>query len=335
VTPEAIVLGVIVLAVTCYALFGGADFGAGVWEFSTRLKGGQKERALIYRAIGPVWEANHVWLIFVLVGLWTGFPIAFAALCRALWLPLFLALLGIVFRGAAFAFRSYAQDADQRLLWEWVFAAASVFAPFFLGASVGALASGTLAVDASGGYSGSTLTGWLSLTSFFAGLFAVAACGHLAAVYLTREAHQTGDVELTELWRRRALGAGLAMGLLSWVGLGVVATDAPALWEGFRARAVPLVFLSALGGFGSLGALAARRYLLATGAAALALGAVVWGWAAAQYPFLIPPAVTIEAAKAPDSVLWPTIWIVAAGSVLLVPALGYLFWLFKTSESGD
>ena len=125
------------------------------------------------------------------------------------------------------------------------------------------------------------------------------------------------------------------MGLLSWVGLGVVATDAPALWEGFRARAVPLVFLSALGGVGSLGALAARRYLLATGAAALALGAVVWGWAAAQYPFLIPPAVTIEAATAPDSVLWPTIWIVAAGSVLLVPALGYLFWLFKTSESGD
>lgn len=330
--PETLVLGVLVLAVTLYALLGGADFGAGVWELATGLRAGSKERALSYRAIGPVWEANHVWLIFLLVGLWTAFPPAFAALCRALWLPLFLALAGIVFRGAAYAFRSAAEGREQRQRWEAVFALASTLTPLFLGAAAGALARGDLGLAADGSFDGSTLTGWVSATAVFAGLFAVATCGYLAAVYLVREATLAGEDELAELWRRRALGAGVAMGALSWIGLAVVAFDADRLWAAFRARALPLVVLAGAGGVGSLAALARRRAGLAVAGAGLAVTAVIGGWAVAQHPLLVPP-LTIEATKAPDVVLWTMVWFVAGGLVLLVPALGTLFWLFKTAPN--
>ncbi|HET6201494.1 MAG TPA: cytochrome d ubiquinol oxidase subunit II [Planctomycetota bacterium] len=329
-SPEVVVLGATLVALTLYALLGGADFGAGIWEFNTALHVSPRERALLRRAIGPVWEANHVWLIFVLVALFTAFPLAFAAVCRALWLPLLLGLLGIVFRGAAFAFRSVpSPDEPRPFHWETLFALASTAAPFFLGASAWAIASGRLDVDRSGGHGGDPLLGWLNPMSIFGAFFAVATCAYLAAVYLARDARREEGVELAELWRRRALVAGAWMGLLSAAGLALVATAAPVLWEGFRGRAAPVVLVSGLGGLSSLGFLLARRETAAVVGAATAVGGVVLGWGVAQYPAIVPPSLTVEGTKAPEAVLRPLAIGMAAGAALLVPSLGFLFYLFK------
>lgn len=328
--PELIALGTILVGLTLYALLGGADFGAGVWECNTVLQAPEKERTLIYRAIGPVWEANHVWLIFVLVGLQTAFPPAFAAVGRALWLPLLFALVGIVFRGVGFAFRSYAAGAvRQQALWGAVFALASTAAPFFLGAACGAIASGQLAVTPQGDYTGNYVTGWLSPLSIFTAFFAVGVCAYLAAVYLTREAAQDDDLPLVALWRRRALATGAWMGILAMAGLAMVATDAPLLWAGFRERAWPLVGMSIAGGLFSLWALLQWHFTAAVLGAGVAVAAVVWGWGVAQYPAIIPPLLTIAAAKGPDTVLWVMLWGILAGTVFLLPSLVYLFALFK------
>jgi cytochrome d ubiquinol oxidase subunit II len=332
--PELLLLSVLLVGVVLYALTGGADFGAGVWELALGPDCEPRERALIHQAIGPVWEANHVWLIFVLVGLWTAFPIAFAAMCQALFVPLLLALAGIVFRGAAFAFRTYA-DEDARRTWEWVFALASCAAPFFLGACAGALATGKLEITPEGRYEGSVLTGWLSVTSVYCAFFGVALCAYLASTYLTREAVNAGESELVERWRKRAMANGAFVGVLAAVGLVVMATDAPWLWRGFQARAWPLVATSVVAGVGSLILVARRAYTPAMAASATATATVVLGWAVAQYPAVIPPAITIEAAKAPEGVLWAVIGCLVGGAILLFPALGYLLYLFKSSPEPE
>lgn len=333
---ETAIAGIMMLAVTAYAILAGADFGAGIWEFNTALRAPRRERELLYHAIGPVWEANHVWLIFVLVGLWTAFPPAFAAISRALWIPLLLALVGIVFRGVGFAFRSYAAGAvRQQEVWGAVFALASIAAPFFLGAGAGAVASGRLAVRADGGYSGDFVTGWIGPMSLFSAVFGVGICAYLAAVYLTREAAMSRQKDLEETWRSRSLATGAWMGLLAAVGLILASSEVPALRQGFRDRAWPLVGVSVASGVGSLAMLVARRYTLAAAGAAGAVAAVVWGWGVAQYPALVPPAVTVENAKAPATVLRAMLWGIAGGAVLLVPSLGYLFYLFKGKRPPD
>ena len=328
--PDVILLGVMTLGITLYALMGGADFGAGVWEFNTALRAPERERDLIYRAIGPVWEANHVWLIFVVVGLFAGFPDAFSAICRALWVPLLLALVGIVFRGVGFAFRSYASDSlPEKTLWGAVFAFASTGAPFFLGASLGAILSGELEVTPSGGYTGNHLTGWVTSLSVFSAFFAVGVCAYLAAVYLTREAHLAADLPLRKKWRLRAMATGMWMGLLSIIGLGLMAADAPRLWEGFTTRAWPLIGGSVAAGGFSLWALWRERFTGAAIGAALAVGSVVVGAGVALYPDLVPPVITIESARAPREVLWALVISIIAGAIILTPALVYLMLLFK------
>lgn len=331
--PEAILLIILWLALTFYVLFGGADFGAGIWEVNTALLSSEKERALLYRAIGPVWEANHVWLIFFLVCLFAGFPVVFAALCRALWLPLLLALTGIVFRGSAYAFRSHAVDAPrQRAIWGALFALASAAAPFFLGASAGAVASGRLVFTPEGQYQGDVLTGWVSPLAMFNGFFTVGVCAFLAAVYLTREARQEGDDDLTQLWRQRALATGVWMGILSFAGLVFLASESPALWEGFRERATPLVAIALGTGMLALFALWMERFTVAIASACTTVTCVLWGWAVAQYPVLLPPSLTAQQAQSPDTVLWAMIASIAAGTVLLAPSLWWLIVLFKGQE---
>lgn len=335
-TPEIVALALIVTGLTVYALFAGADFGAGIWEVNTALLATPKERALLFGAIGPVWEANHVWLIFVLVMLFGAFPPAFAAVCQALWVPLALALAGIVFRGVGFAFRSYsAGAARQQFAWEILFAVGSAAAPFFLGASIGAIASGALDVAPDGSFDGNYLTGWISPLALFMGFFVVGTCAFLAAVYLAREASAQGDPELVLVWRQRALATGIWMGVLALAGVVYVALDAPLLWEGFRQRSWPLVAGSVVAGFVSLESLVRHRFRAAAVGAATAVVAVIWGWAVAQYPFVVPPAITIDQAKAPAQVLWYLIATAGAGALLLVPALGYLLYLFKVGRQRD
>jgi cytochrome d ubiquinol oxidase subunit II len=277
-----------------------------------------------------VWEANHVWLVFVLVILLNGFPTAYAALSRALWLPLLLALCGIVFRGAGYVFRSYGRgSAQEQTLWEGVFALASTAAPLFLGASVGAVASGKLAIAETGRFDGDFLTGWLSSLAVFTGFYAAGMCAYLAAVYLAREAHLLADAELSALWRRRSLSTGMWMGLLSFAGLIMVSLEAPALATGFLERGWPFVIVSLACGISSLIETWRSRPTRAVLGAAGAVTAVLWGWGVSQYPAIIPPVITAAEAKAPDDVLWIMLAVIALGAVLLLPALGYLFVLFK------
>lgn len=336
--PELILLTVIMIALTLYAVFGGADFGAGIWEFKTALHATEteKEQKLIYGAIGPVWEANHVWLIFVLVTMFGAFPSAFAGLCRALWFPLLLALMGIVFRGVGFAFHSYAVGAiRQQAAWGAVFAIASTATPFFLGASIGAVASGRLSVTAQGEFTGDYFSDWTCPLSLFSAFFAVAICAYLAAVYLTRDARRSGDATLITLWRRRALANGVWLGVLAAAGLILIAIDSPELWRTFRLRAWPLVGASLLAGLFSLWALWTRHFTAAVIGAPLAVASLVWGWGVAQFPAIVPPAITVETAKSPDGVLWTMIGAIAAGSILVIPSLGYLLYLFKGKRPGS
>ena len=329
--PEDLLLTILLTALTLYAVLGGADFGAGVWEFTSALQSSDRERQHIYKAIGPVWEANHVWLIFVLVILLNGFPAALAALGRGLWLPLLLTLCGILFRGSAYIFRSYGRGPTREiLLWEAIFAIASTATPLFLGAAAGAIASGRMT---SGDNSTSaSMAGWISGLSVFTGFYSVGMCAYLSAVFLTREAALVHDPALTALWRQRALSTGLWMGILSFGGLVMVAIESPRLTEGFMTRGWPLVIASLVCGIGSLVEVGRLNCTRATVASAGAVACVIWGWGISQYPVIIPPSIDAQSAKAPDNVLWAMLIVIATGGILLLPALGYLFVLFKRQQ---
>lgn len=325
----AVLLGVVWAGLTAYAVFGGADFGAGVWDLLSRFTPGTvAERRMIQRAIGPVWEANHVWLIFVLVGLFAGYPRAFAALTTGLWLPLSLALLGIVARGVAFVFRA-AAEGPGRARWGWVFAVASSCTPPLLAAAAAGVAAGHIRLAPDGGVRADALDTWTSPLSLLAGALAVAASAFLAATYLAVDARREGDGPLAERYRRRSVASGVVAGGLALGGLLVVRHDAPLLWDGLTGRALPLIGLSVAAGVAAVGLAAAGRVVLARPAAALAVAAVVWGWGAAQWPFMIVPDVTVHAAAAPEPALQAMSVVMLAGAVLLLPSLWLLFRVFK------
>jgi cytochrome d ubiquinol oxidase subunit II len=270
-----------------------------------------------------------VWLIFVLTGLLAAFPAVFADLSVALYLPFSLVLLGIVFRGAAFAFRAHGDRGSRwQTTWTRVFGIASIVSPFLLGASAASIASGRIRIVA-GRVDAGLVSAWTSPLSLFAGLFAVAICAHLAATYLVVEAGARDDADLERDYRLRALASGVVAGALAAVGLVVVRSEAPVLWEGMTDRGLPFVGLSALGGLASIAAMIRRADRLARGATAVAVGAVLWGWGAAQWPYLIVPDVTAEAAAAPAD----TVRLVAigftVGGLLLAPSLLALFRVFK------
>jgi len=331
--PELIICGILLVTITLYAILGGADFGAGVWEFNTALKASKKEREQLYRAIGPVWEANHVWLIFAIVLMFSAFPIAFAAISRALWLPLLLALLGIFARGIGFAFRKYAAGAvRQQALFGAVFAFASTSTPFFFGACAGAIAAGIPSVTERGQFTGDHLAIWLRPLAIFCAFYAVGLCSYIAAIFMCRESEVEDDPELITKWRKRALIMGVVLGVFSGLGLVLVAQEAPDLWTGFRSSGMPFVLGSSVAGVLSMGLVWKSRFAPAVAAAAVTVATVILGWGAAQYPKLIPPNLTIEATKAPDAILWAMTIAIAGGAVVLIPSLGWLFFLFKRQD---
>jgi cytochrome d ubiquinol oxidase subunit II len=321
------------LGVTAYALFGGADFGAGFWDLvAGGARRGERQRALIEHSIGPVWEANHVWLIFILVVTWTGFPGLFGAVSSTLWIPLTVAAFGVIARGSAFAFRKNVTVLWQRRLFGAAFAASSVITPFFLGAAAGAVAGGRVPPGVG---QGNAVTSWWNPVSVLTGALAVVVCAYLAAVYLTADARRGGDQALIAGFRRRALVAGLVAGLIAVVGIVVLHGDAPALSHGLLHRGLPLVAASASAGLIALVLLYRRHFLLARMAAALAVTAVIWGWAAAQYPYLLQSRLTIAAAAANRSVLLATLISLLAGAVLLVPSLTWLYLIFQRAQRTD
>jgi cytochrome bd ubiquinol oxidase subunit II len=329
VTLEATILGIVWIGLTLYVLLGGADFGGGVWDLFARGERAKQQRGLISAAIGPVWEANHVWLIFVLTGLLSAFPAVFADLSIALYLPFSLALVGIVLRGSAFAFRSHGEpDSAWQRSWTRIFGIASLVTPFVLGAAAASIASGRIRVI-DGDVRAGLVSSWTSVLSLFGGLFAVTICAYLAATYLTVEAAQRGERQLERDFRVRALAAGVVAGILAGAGLVLVSIEAPILWEGMRDTGLAFAATSAIAGVGSLAAVWARRYRIGRVAAVAAVASVLFGWGVAQWPYLIVPDVTVTDAAAPDPTLRIVIVGFTVGGALLAPSLYLLFRIFK------
>jgi cytochrome d ubiquinol oxidase subunit II len=283
VTLAEVVLGVMFVGLIAYGLFGGADFGAGVWDLlAGGTRRGARQRDLIEHSIAPVWEANHVWLIFVLVVLWTAFPSAFAAVVTTLYIPLTLAAFGMIARGAAFAFRKSISTLGMRRFLGASFALSSLVTPYFLGAVVGGVASGRVPAGIA---AGDVITSWTNPTSVLGGVLAVLVCAYLAAVFLCADAHREGAEDLADQFRARALGTAALTGLIGIAGLFVLRADAPLLFEGLTGRALPVVVLSVVAGVAAFVLLATRRYVPARLASALAVTAILVGWAVAQYPY--------------------------------------------------
>jgi cytochrome bd ubiquinol oxidase subunit II len=324
-----IALVVLWLGLTAYVLFGGADFGGGFWDL---VAGGERrgaaQRGLVEHSIGPVWEANHVWLIFVIVMLWTGFPSVFAAVASTLYIPLTAVALGIIARGSAFAFRKVSQEPALRRLFGAAFAFSSVATPFFLGTTAGAVASGRVPPGIAAGH---LVTSWWNPTSLATGVLAVGVTAYLAAAYLTLDAQRSGAPELAAAFRTRALVTGVVVGGLSAGGLLVLRADSPALFaELGRWPAAGLVGLSVVAGVASLALLGVRAFVAVRVTASLAVAGVLWAWAVAQYPVLLPGR-TVADAAATDAVLGASLGALAVGAVILVPSLWWLYRIFQRS----
>ncbi|WP_435770107.1 cytochrome d ubiquinol oxidase subunit II [Nocardioides sp. SYSU DS0651] len=326
---EVAVAAALFVGVIAYAVLGGADFGSGFFDLTAGdPRRGAELRTLVDHSIGPVWEANHVWLIYVLVIWWTAFPESFAAAMTTLVLPLLLALLGIVLRGASFAFRKFSPTLGQARLFGVVFATSSILTPFFLGTVAGGIASGRVPVEGAG----DRWESWLNPTSLFGGVIAVGTCAFLAGTFLVADARRAGRERLAEELRTRALVVGAATGVVVFAALVPILDDAPTLSDGLTGRAAPLVVVSALAGLATLALLWRRRYGVARFTAVAAVAAVVSGWGVAQYPWLLVDEVRISEAAGADATLQALLVAVGLAAVIVLPPLLYLFRLTQSEE---
>lgn len=318
-------VAVLLVGLTAYAVLGGADFGAGFWDLTAGgAERGSRVRGLIKRSMGPVWEANHVWLIFVLVILWTCFPSAFGPIMESLYVPLFLAAVGIILRGAAFALRGEAATIAEARALGATFALSSVLTPFFLGTAVGAVASGQVIPGDPGG----PFEAWTNATSLFTGVLAVATGAYVAAIFLAADAERADAPDLVAGFRARALGAGGAAGVLALAGLPLVSDDAPDLYDGLTSDlGLALVVASAIAGVITLVLVWRRSFAPARFTSAAAVGSVVVGMGVAIRPDFLPGQLTFQEAAAGDATLVATLISVAVGLCLILPALAYLFRL--------
>jgi len=325
-----LVLAFLWTGITAYVLLGGADFGGGFWDLlAGSARAGAAQRARIEHSIGPVWEANHVWLIFALVVVWTGFPAVFSAISSTLYIPLTAAALGVILRGSAFAFRKAVTELALQRVFGAAFALSSVLTPFFLGTVAGAIAAGRVPL---GSARGDIVTSWLNPTSALGGILAVEVCAYLAAVYLTGDARRDGEPELAEAFRRRALLMGTLTGVTALAGIAILHTDAPRLFSGLTGRGLALTVATALFGAISLALLVERRFVAVRVTAALAVVAVLWGWGVAQYPDLLVGAATVDSAAAPHDTLVALVGSLVGGSLLLVPSLALLYRFSQQPE---
>jgi cytochrome bd ubiquinol oxidase subunit II len=308
-----------------YVVLGGADFGAGLWQLlAGRGAPAQRIRDHAHHAMGPVWEANHVWLIFVITVLWTAYPEVFASIASTLSIPFFVAAIGIILRGGAYALRAGTRTAREQLTVETVLSVSSILAPLALGMAVGAIAGGRVPV---GNAAGDLVTSWWNPLSVTIGLISVAFSAYLAAVFLSGDAVRRGEAGLAERFRARALISGAAAGVAAVAGLIALRSDAHHLYhELLFGRALPALVVSAVAGLATLGLVRRRRYEPARYTAALAVAAVIAGWALAQAPDLLP-GYTIEDAAAPRDTLIAVIVAVIAGGIILFPSLAVLFRL--------
>jgi len=325
VSKADVVALILVTGATLYAIFGGADFGAGVWEL---LAARSRDRGLreriegrVTRSLGPVWEANHVWLIFTLVVLWTGFPKAFGPIMETLYVPLALAAVGIVLRGSGFAFgHTLGERAAQRA--NAVFAVASLITPFFLGCAVGAIAAG----DVVAGGSGDAL-GWIGALPLLVGALFVASCAYIASVFLLDDCRRADEEELSAYFLRRAIAAAVVAGALAAVGLVVLRADGRFVFDGLVDEGLPFLILSVVLGAVTLFGLIRGWSRALRPLAIVTVVALVAGWVVAQYPYLLPETLTVEQGAGAGPTLTALIVVFCCALAIVGPALAFLYRL--------
>jgi cytochrome d ubiquinol oxidase subunit II len=320
-----VVAVVLFCAVIAYCVFGGADFGGGFWDLvAGGAARGERPREVIDHSIGPVWEANHVWLIFVFVVLWTGFPEAYASITLTLYVPLSIAALGIVLRGSSFAFRKTVFLTRDRRNFGAAFAISSVLVPYCMGTVAGAVASGRVPA---GGQAGDPWTSWNNPTSILGGVLAIAVIAYLAGVYLVWDSRRLGDAGMVDYFRRRAIGSAVVAGAITVVGIFVLQADAEYLFDGLRSRALPAVILSAICGTASLVLLVRNATRWARLLAMAAVASVVVGWGVAQWDYILPTSLTVADAAAPSGTLQVLVVATVLLLVIVVPGFTLLYVL--------
>ena len=328
---ETLLAAVMLASLILYALMGGADYGGGMWDLLASGTRAQRQRHAIVEAIAPIWEANHVWLILVIVLLFTGFPRAFSAIMIALHIPITAMLIGIVLRGSAFVFRKYdsTEDAVQRR-WSTIFGVTSFFTPFFQGLTLGALTTGDIHFVGDRVTTG-FFAGWLTPFALTCGLFALALFAFLAGTYMTIDAQSQPDLQND--FRLRAIWAEAALIPLAIIVFSTSKYGAPLMFRGLTNWWAPLLLgWTALSAITAALALWFRRFYLARTAAVMQVTFILLGWGLGQFPHLVTPDVTLQNAAAPESTLKPLLLALGAGAVVLLPSLLYLFQIFKSQE---
>ena len=327
---EFCIAGVMLISLIIYMLTGGADFGGGIWDLFATGRRAKAQRTLITEAIAPIWEANHVWLIVIVVLLFVAFPVAFAAISTALHIPLTLMLIGIVLRGSAFVFRTYDVQSDTtHRRWSRVFAVASAITPVMLGITLGAVASGAIHVNvANGQVETDFFSAWLAPFPFAIGFFTLTLCALLAAVYLALE---TEDPALQEDFRHRALIAAVSVGAMAGLSFILSTEGAPTIRRGLSSTSwsIPFHILTGVVALWAIWAIWKRQFRLACLLVPIQVMLIVCGWGLAQYPYIVTPDLTFSNTAAPDAVLRPILIILGVGGILLAPAFWYLYAVFK------
>src|SRR5579859_5466093 len=325
-----ILLSILWFTLIAYAVFGGADFGAGVWDMLAAGPNAQRQHDLIDEALGPVWETNHVWLIFLVVGLFSAFPAPFAVLVTVLYVPLTLALIGIVLRGSAFVFRTHGLRTDKPAMkiWTRVFSFSSIITPFFLGLAAAVVAGGQIRAREG--------VGQVNLAAFiftpFAltiGLMAIALCATQAAIFLTVEATNKKDHELAEAFRLRGLIAGAVTAVLGALGLLLAPSTAPILWHGMLDHAIPIVIATMIIGLAAAATLFFKYFQVARALIVAETAFLLGSWGVSQIPYLIPPDVTVDAGASSSGTLLLMLIGVIIGMAIILPSIWYLFYIFK------
>ena len=327
---QALPLVFVLCGLGLYVVLAGADFGAGPWQlFAGRGSRGELVREHAHHSMGPVWEANHVWLIFVITVLWTGYPRAFSSIASTLSVPLFVAAIGIVFRGAAYALRAGAAGEREAGAIDTIFSLSSILTPFALGAAIGGIATDRVPV---GNAAGHLFSSWLNPTSILIGVLSVAASAYLAAVYLAADAARLGERSLEHEFRDRALGAGVVAGGVAIGGIFVVRSDHYALYHSLlTGQALAGVIASLLAGVAALVLVYTRRFELARYCAAAAVASIIAGWALARWPTILPHLTVEQAASSHDSLVALVVAVLAGGAIVF-PSLALLLRLAVTGR---
>ena len=329
-----ILLSILWLALFVYAISGGADFGAGMLELFATGESGARQTALIDESIGPVWESNHVWLIFLLVVFFTAFPPAFAAINVVLFIPLLLAVIGIVLRGSSFVFKTHGiirRSRNVRIL-SRIFSVGSAITPFFLALTGAAIASGVIVIHNQSQVVTNTGSYWLTPFTLTVGAMALCLCVTISAIYLTVEATSRGETELAEAFRRRGLVAGALTAAFGLLGLILSPSEAPALWHGLLDKAIPIVIVTMLVGVAAAATLWFRRYGWARILIVAETAFLLLSWGVSQYPYIIPPDVTAANASSPLATQQFLLVGIIIALIIVIPSLWYLFYVFKLKK---